>query len=190
VLVEVFMLGEELEASKEFAGRGGRALLTGLVRCGRCARMMQVAYGRMEGHAHRYQCRGDHAAANGPLCIGIGGVRVDRAIVAQLLEAVAPHAIEAALEASARAAHADDDVRHALCRQLEEATYEASLAARRHQAVDPDKRLVARELEARWEATLAHVRQIEQRTASRNSMLGPGPVRPSMLQRCSVSRTT
>jgi len=153
------------------SGRGGRALLTGLVRCGRCARMMHVAYGRMAGHAHRYQCRGDHAAANVPLCLGVGGVRVDRAVVASLLEVVAPHAIDAAIEAAARAVRADDDVRHALRRQLEEATYEASLAARRHEAVDPDKRLVARELEVRWEATLAHVRQIEERIA----VLDAGP---------------
>lgn len=157
------------------SGRGGRALLTGVVRCGRCARMMQVAYGRMEGHAHRYHCRGD-TAANGPLCVSIGGVRVDRAVVAQVLEAVAPHAIEAALEASTRAARADDGVRHALRRQLEEATYEASLAARRHEAVDPDKRLVARELEARWDAALAHVRQLEDRIAQLDAAPASGPI--------------
>ncbi len=145
------------------SGRGGRALLTGLVRCGRCARMMRVAYGRMAGHCHRYQCHGDQAAANAPLCVGIGGVRVDRAIVAQLLEAVAPHAIEAAQQAADLADRSDDDVRQALRRQLEEARYEVSLAARRYEAVDPDKRLVARELEARWEAMLAHSRELEER---------------------------
>jgi len=53
-------------------------------------------------------------------------------------------------------------VRRALRRQIEEATYEAALAARRHQAVDPDKRLVARELEGRWEAALGQVRQLEE----------------------------
>lgn len=57
------------------------------------------------------------------------------------------------------------DVRLALGRQLEEAKYEASLCARRHGAVDPDKRLVARELEARWERALAHVAEIEERIA-------------------------
>jgi len=66
--------------------------------------MMLVAYGRMASHTHRYQCRGELSAGNVPLCIGIGGVRVDRAVAVQLLEAVAPHAIEAALEATARAA--------------------------------------------------------------------------------------
>lgn len=180
------MLSENAHRKKSAgrkSGRGGRALLTGLVRCGRCARMMQVAYGRMQSHVYRYHCRGDQKAANAPFCIGIGGVRVDRAVVAQLLQAVAPHAVEAALEAAARAVHADDDVRQALRRQLEEATYEVSLAARRHQAVDPDKRLVARELEARWEATLAQVSQIEERIAQLDA--GPAsraPVDAAALQ--------
>ncbi len=44
------------------SARGGRALLTGLVRCGRCGRMMRVFYGMRSGHAHRYQCRGDAQA--------------------------------------------------------------------------------------------------------------------------------
>lgn len=162
------MLSENAHRNKNTgrkSGRGGRALLTGLVRCGRCARMMLVAYGRMEGHAHRYQCRGDVVARNRPLCIGIGGVRVERAVVAQVLQAVTPHAIEAAIEASTRVAQADDDVRDALRHQLEQAKYEASLAERRYQAVDPDKRLVARELETRWEAALAQVRQLQERIA-------------------------
>jgi len=45
------------------SGRGGRALLTGLIRCGRCGRMVRVNYGTMKGHAHRYQCRGDDVSA-------------------------------------------------------------------------------------------------------------------------------
>jgi hypothetical protein len=137
--------------------------------------MMRVCYERKSGHSHRYQCRGDYAKANGKLCIGVGGVRVDRAIISQLLEAVAPHAIDAALEAATRATRADDDVRHALRRQLEEATYEASLAARRHAAVDPDKRLVAQELEARWEAALAQVRQVEERIAQLDAKPASSP---------------
>lgn len=147
------------------SARGGRALLTGLVRCGRCGRMMRVVYGRMSGHAHRYACHGGEMQASGKRCIGIGGVRIDNAVAEQLIKAVAPYAIEAAVEAAARAARTDDDVRLALGRQLEEAKYEAALAARRHGAVDPDKRLVARELEARWESVLKQVTEIEGRIA-------------------------
>jgi DNA invertase Pin-like site-specific DNA recombinase len=139
------------------AGRGGEALLTGLVRCGRCGRMMRVFYGVQSGHAHRYQCRGDDAHVGAGLCIGIGGIRVDRAVTAQMLEAVSGRAVEAALIAAEKAAKADGAVHRALERDLEAARYDASLAARRHELVDPAKRHVARELEARWNAALERV---------------------------------
>lgn len=158
------MLNENAHMQQRTArksARGGRALLTGLVRCGRCGRMMRVFYGMRSGHAHRYQCRGDVQGEYKGMCVGVGGVRVDRAVVAQILEAVAGHAVEAAIMALDQAARADDDVRQSLERELEQARYEASLAARRHAAVDPDKRLVARELEARWNAALGRVAEIE-----------------------------
>jgi DNA invertase Pin-like site-specific DNA recombinase len=149
-------------ASRKSA-RGGRALLTGLVRCGRCGRMMRVFYGMRSGHAHRYQCRGDDAHVGAGLCIGIGGVRIDRAVAVQILDAVSDRAVDAAILAAEQVARAADDVRQAVGRELEEARYEASLAARRYDLVDPAKRHVARELEARWNAALECVAQLEQR---------------------------
>ena len=148
------------------SGRGGRALLTALVRCGRCGRMMRVFYGMRSGHAHRYQCRGDDKHVGAGLCIGIGGVRVDRAVAELLLEAVSGHAVEAAIKAVELASQEDEVLKSALQRELEQARYEASLAARRYEAVDPAKRLVARELEARWNNALEHVDQIEERLAA------------------------
>ena len=160
------MIAENAHMQKRMSrksARGGRALLTGLVRCGGCGRMMRVLYGMRSGHAHRYQCRGDDGHVGAGLCIGIGGVRVDQAVVAQLLEAVSEHAIEAALRAADEVARADDEVRCAVERELEEARYDVSLAARRYDAVDPTKRLVARELEARWNAALERVAELEAR---------------------------
>ncbi|MBL9139410.1 MAG: recombinase family protein [Verrucomicrobiales bacterium] len=147
------------------SGRGGRALLAGLVRCGRCGRMMRVFYGMRSGHSHRYQCFGDVQGEYKGVCVGVGGVRVDRAVATQILEAVAPHAVEAAMRALEQVARADADMRKSLERELEQARYEAALAARRHAAVDPDKRLVARELEARWNVALGHVAEVESRIA-------------------------
>ena len=139
------------------SARGGRALLTGLIRCGRCGRTMRVLYGSQSGHAHRYQCRGDDSHVGGWLCIGIGGVRVNRAIAAQVVEAVSGHAVEAVFHAARQSVQAEDGIRHAIGRELEEARYEASLAARRHEAGDPGKRLVAQELESRWNTGLERV---------------------------------
>ena len=160
------MIDENAHMKKRMSrksARGGRALLTGLVRCGRCGRMMRVFYGMRSGHAHRYQCPGDSALAGMALCIGIGGVRVDRAVAAAIMEAVSEHAVEAAIRAAEQAARADEDLRQAAARELEEARYEASLAARRYECVDPAKRLVARELEARWNISLERVAQLEER---------------------------
>jgi DNA invertase Pin-like site-specific DNA recombinase len=160
------MIAENAHMKKRMArksARGGRALLTGLVRCGRCGHMMRVFYGMASGHAHRYQCPGDSALATMTACIGIGGVRVDRAVAASIVDAVSEHAVQAAILAARRAVQADEDVRQAVSRELEEARYEATLAARRHECVDPAKRLVARELETRWNACLERVAQLEAR---------------------------
>ena len=145
------------------SARGGRALLTGLMRCGRCGRMMRVFYGQAKGHAHRYQCRGDDAHVGAGLCIGIGGLRIDRAVASQILEAVSDRAVEAALLAADQVDRSRQEVAAAIERELEAARYEASLAARRYELVDPAKRHVARELEARWNGALERVSQLEQK---------------------------
>lgn len=155
--------------------RGGRALLTGLMRCARCARMLRVFYGMRAGHAHRYQCPGDSTIAGMTGCIGIGGVRVDRAVADAIVEAIAPHAIDAALQAAERIAEIDTDRRTSLSREIEEARYEASLAARRHECVDPARRLVARELEARWNTCLERVADLEVKLRAIDEEIGSRP---------------
>jgi DNA invertase Pin-like site-specific DNA recombinase len=145
------------------SARGGRALLTGLMRCGRCGRMMRVFYGMGKGNAHRYQCRGDDAHVGAGLCIGIGGVRVDRAVALKMLEAISNRAVEAAIFASDQVERSQKDIIAAVERELEAARYEASLAGRRYELVDPQKRHVARELEARWNNALDRVAALERR---------------------------
>jgi DNA invertase Pin-like site-specific DNA recombinase len=147
------------------AGRGGRALLTGTVRCGRCGRMMRVFYRMQSGQAHRYQCRGDDAHVGAGLCIGIGGVAVDKAVAAQLLEAVSERAVDAAILAAEQGARAAAEVRRAVEGELEDARYAASLAERRYEHVDPAKRHVARTLEERWNSALERMAALEARVA-------------------------
>jgi DNA invertase Pin-like site-specific DNA recombinase len=145
------------------SARGGRALLTGLMRCGRCGRMMRVFYGMGKGNAHRYQCRGDDGHVGAGLCIGIGGVRIDRALALQILDAVSDRAVDAAILASDQVERSQQDIIAAVERDLEAARYEASLASRRYELVDPAKRHVARELEARWNSALERVADLERR---------------------------
>ncbi len=149
------------------AGRGGRALLAGLLRCRRCGRMLQVDYGgggpNREARSHRYLCRGEAIKLGEGGCISFGGLRPDHAVSSMLLDVVQPTAIEAALEAAARVSQEDVDEVRAVSLELEQARYEAGLASRRYEAVDPENRLVAGELEARWNAALARVRGLESR---------------------------
>lgn len=145
------------------AGRGGRALLAGLLRCRRCGHMLAVAYGGESGMRVRYMCRGAQLDHGAPECLSFGGLRPDRAIAAALIEAIQPKAIEAALAAVARVESAREDEVRAVKLELEQARYEAQLASRRYEAIDPENRLVASELETRWNAAMLRVRELEDR---------------------------
>src|SRR2546430_6109305 len=145
------------------AATNGPALLAGLLRCRRCGRKLVVCY---TGHAHnvlRYVCvRG--ARDNGePRCISFGGVGVDAAMAKKIRRVVKPATIEAAVVASEAAAHQQDEVLHAWTRELEAARYAARRAQKQYDATDPDNRLVADELERRWNQALQRVREIEER---------------------------
>ena len=137
--------------------------------------MMRVFYGMGKGNAHRYQCRGDDAHVGAGLCIGIGGVRIDRAVALQILEAVSDRAVEAAILASDQVERSQKEIIAAVERELEAARYEASLAARRYELVDPAKRHVARELEARWNAALERVAELERRLEDLNAQSATRP---------------
>src|SRR3984885_14038522 len=136
------------------SGRGGRSLLAGMIRCGHCGRMLHVAYSGNGGNVPRYHCRGASVNHGAGRCISFGGLRVDRKVSDELLAALAPSAIEAAVEEALRVSQQQDGQGESLRLQLEQAKYEVRLATRRYEAVDPDNRLVAREIEQRWNAPL------------------------------------
>jgi hypothetical protein len=58
-------------------------------------------------------------------------------------------AIEAALKTAEQMQHQPQALRRSIELEVQQARYEARLAARRYEAVDPEQRLVAAELEAR-----------------------------------------
>ena len=140
---------------------------------------MRVFYGMGKGNAHRYQCRGDGAHVGAGLCICIGGVRIDRAVALQILEAVSNRAVEAAIFASDQVERSRKDMIAAVERELELARYEASLASQRYELVDPQKRHVARELEARWNTALERVTELERRIEELSTMSAARPSNPS-----------
>jgi excisionase family DNA binding protein len=145
------------------SGRGGRALLAGLVSCGRCGRRLMVSYsGRSPGQPV-YRCERPNQMLGRPRCLTFGGLRVDAAITKEVLRAVEPLAIEAALEAERRQMESQNEQKRLMALELQQARYEASLAERRYAACDPDNRLIAAQLEKSWEAALRRVEACETR---------------------------
>ena len=142
------------------AGRGGGALLSGLLRCRRCGRMIHVFY---PGTVVRYVCNAARAQYGESTCISFGGLRADAAVSKEVLQAVSGNAIQAALEATEQMQHKRQDLRTAIELELEQARYEARLAARRYESVDPEQRLVAAELEARWNTVLQKTKELERK---------------------------
>jgi hypothetical protein len=140
------------------SGRGGRALLPGLLLCGRCGRRLKVVYsGRAPGQPV-YRCELPNRLFGRPRCITFRAKRVDAAIARELLRAVEPMAIEAAHEAERRHMEQQGERRRIVELELQQARYEASLAERRYAACDPDNRLIAAQLEKSWEAALQRVK--------------------------------
>jgi len=150
---------------KSFMSRGsvrrGQALLAGLLRCGHCGRKLHVAYSGADGDVGRYHCRGGYLNHGGDRCISFGGMRIDRAVGAEVIERLQPLGIQAALDALDERQAEDAEKHRQIELALEQARFEAARAQRQYDAVDPDNRLVAAGLEQRWNARLLEVQTLE-----------------------------
>ena len=145
------------------AVRRGHAMLAGLLRCGHCGRRLHVHYTGTKGYCVRYGCRGAHLNHGTRPCISFGGLRVDAAVAGEALRLLSPLGIEAALAAVAMREDDNAETRRQVELALTQARYEADLAKRGYDAVDPANRLVAAELERRWNERLEEVRRQEER---------------------------
>lgn len=145
------------------SGRGGRALLSGIMTCGRCGRRLSVAYTGNPQSRPVYRCDKPNLMMGLPRCMTFGGPRIDAAIAKELLRAVEPMAIDAAFEAERMHREQQEDRQHVRDLEMQQARYEASLAERRYAACDPDNRLIAAQLEKNWERALRRVRELEAR---------------------------
>lgn len=157
------------------SGRGGRALLSGMLSCGRCGRGLAVAYTGAPPGRPTYRCDRPNLMLGLPRCLGFGGLRVDAAIAAEILRVVEPMAIEAALEAERMHREGQAERRRIIELDLQQAQYEASIAERRYAACDPDNRLIAAQLEKHWEAALRRVEECRARLAAVDT---PDPASP------------
>jgi DNA invertase Pin-like site-specific DNA recombinase len=156
------MFGEHVRG----AIRRGETLLAGLLRCAHCARRLRVTYGGTKGVLGRYECMGTGRTQAGARCMSFGALRVDEAVCEEVLRRLQPLGIEAALQAIKTRERAGDDTQRQVALTLEQARYEATLARRQYDAVDPLNRLVAAELERRWNERLATVSELEDKLAA------------------------
>ena len=150
-------------AAARGAVRHGELLLAGLLRCGHCGRKMYVAYG---GKAGRYHCQGALVNHGTKRCISFGGLRADHAVGAEVLRVLKPLGVDAAVKAIEAQASETSAAQKQLELALQRARYEAAHARRQYDAVDPANRLVAGELERRWNEALEAMQHIESEIAA------------------------
>ena len=144
--------------------RNGIGLLTGLLRCGHCGRKLKVTHNKRRGA--RYFCNTEIASPTGKRCLGFSNMRVDGAVSAEVLRAISPLALEAALQLIADRERAGGEQLRQSELALEQVRYEVSHARRQYDAVDPANRLVAGELERRWNKCLEEVARLEEKIQS------------------------
>ena len=163
---------------KRWASRGavrsGEALLAGLFRCGHCGRKLHVAYGGTKGDVARYHCRGASINHGTERCISFGSLRVDVTVAAEVIERIQPLGVEAALAALETRGREDGEKRRQVELALEQARFEAAHARRQYDAVDPDNRLVAGELERRWNVRLKEERRLQDERDAFAAAVSPG----------------
>jgi hypothetical protein len=136
------------------APRKGAALLQGVVRCGRCgARMSVFHYSTKERRAPGYGCVAGYVNG-GPTCQMMSSAPVDAAVTELFLAAVTPAQVGVALRALDAYEAEQAEAKRQRRMQAQQADYEVEIARRRYEATDPANRLVAAELEARWEQAL------------------------------------
>ncbi len=142
------------------APREGRSLLQGLVLCGGCGRRMSLCYSG-KYRSLRYTCSQHHLQHGAGVCQSFSGKRLERKIEQLVLEVLEPLGVEAMVEATRKQAEASESEKTYWRSRVERAQYEVDLARRQYDAVDPANRLVARELERRFEEALEALRRVE-----------------------------
>jgi DNA invertase Pin-like site-specific DNA recombinase len=144
------------------APRKGRALLQGIVFCGRCgARMSVNSYATKESRVPAYGCFHEYHQHGGAICQSMTSRGVDQAVTELFLDAVSPAKVQIALQALSELETRRQQTARQWEADLQQAEYEVQLSRRRYEAADPENRLVAGELESRWEHALRDLEQLK-----------------------------
>ena len=165
--IQAAIAGNCLDEDRPGAPKSGAALLAGILRCRRCGRKLTVTYTGADANSGerflRYACYRGYLDQGEPKCVSFGGLPVDRMVEQEVLRVVRPAAVEAAMQAHQEMVGRRNAAVVALEDDLKAARYAAQRAQRQYDAADPENRLVADELERRWNRALGQVRELEQR---------------------------
>ena len=141
----------------------GKALLQGLMLCRRCGTRLNVRYSGKENACITYSCLPRLGKVRKDSCFSVRCGAIQEAIIAEILRVTQPYGLRAALAAEEAHGQKQRERKGLMERELEQVRYEASLARRRYERVDPDNRLVAGTVEREWNQKLAEVARLEVR---------------------------
>jgi DNA invertase Pin-like site-specific DNA recombinase len=158
--------------------REGCALCQGIITCGSCGKPMRANYHTDQRPAYECSSRADRLTT--PTCRSVAAATVDAAVAAALLDALTPGQVALALSAAGQVTDRHQRVSRAAELAVERARYEADRAERSFHQVEPENRLVASTLEARWESRLAALAEAEQSLEAARDLLPPLPSRAEL----------
>ena len=171
-----------LAANRTNAGarppREGSALCQGIIACGSCGKPMRTNYHTETRPAYECSSRADRLTT--PRCRSVAAATVDDAVARVLLDALTPEQVALAFAAADEVAGRHQRISRAAELAVERARYEADRAERALSQVEPENRLVARTLEARWEARLTALAEAEQALEAATESLPPLPGRAEL----------
>ena len=169
------MAANRARAESLGAPREGTALLGGLVVCGICGHRMQVSYeSSQQGLTGRYCCQRRHHTYGEARCQQMAARFLDNHVVAQVLSALAPAALELSVTAAGQVEARRAEVDRIWRQRLERAEFACDPTRRQYQLAEPENRLVVRQLEREWEAALADRARLGE-DYQRISAAAPGP---------------
>ena len=171
-----------LAANRTNAGarppREGSALCQGIIACGSCGKPMRTNYHTDQRPSYECSSRADRLTT--PSCRSVAAATVDDAVAGVLLDALTPGQVALALAAADEVAGRHQRASRAAELAVERARYDADRAERALSQVEPENRLVARSLEARWEARLTALAEAEQALQAAAGSLPPLPGRAEL----------
>jgi len=150
--------------------RKGNSLVAGIIRCGHCGRMLHVAYSGTKGNVPRYFCKGAMCNHSMGKCISFGGLKIDRVVSEEILKILSPQAVRESISFSVDKREKGSQIIQSIEMEIQQANYEVDRAFRQYDRVEPENRIVASELEKRWNEALLKIKQLERKLERAKSM--------------------